>query len=168
MSDGDGAQSAQVFEGPLVVPNGARFALIVSRFNAFVVERLVDGALDALLRHGAQSQNIVVCRVPGAWELPVLAARLAATQRFDAIVALGTVIRGATPHFEYVASEATRGLAEVARQSGVPVALGVLTTDTIEQAVERAGSKAGNKGADAAVAAIEMVGLSRALGSAGY
>jgi 6,7-dimethyl-8-ribityllumazine synthase len=159
--------TTRLIEGNLVVPKGARFAIVASRFNHFVVDRLVEGAVDALVRHGAQPQAVTVVRVPGAWELPLVARRLAASKKVDAVIALGAVIRGATPHFDYVAGEATKGLAAAASASDVPIAFGVLTTDTIEQAVERAGTKAGNKGWDAAVGAIEMVALARALDEAG-
>jgi 6,7-dimethyl-8-ribityllumazine synthase len=159
--------TTRVIEGNLVVPSGARFAIVASRFNHFVVDRLVEGAVDALVRHGAQPQSITVVRVPGAWELPLVVRRLAGSDKVDAVIALGAVIRGATPHFDYVAGEATKGLAAVAGASDVPIAFGVLTTDTIEQAIERAGTKAGNKGWDAAVTAIEMVALKRALADAG-
>lgn len=154
-------------EGSLVVPKGARFAIVASRFNAFVVDRLLEGAVDALVRHGALAQNVTVVRVPGAWELPVVARRLAEGGKVDAVIALGAVIRGATAHFEYVASEAAKGLASAAHASSVPIVFGVLTTESIEQAIERAGTKSGNKGADAAVSAIEMVSLGRALDDAG-
>src|SRR5882672_9512540 len=153
-------------EGALVVPKGASFAIVASRFNDFIVQSLIGGARDALLRHGADPSAITVVRVPGAWELPPVCARLARSKRFDAIVALGAVIRGGTPHFDYVAGAVSKGVFEVSMQSDVAVSFGVLTTDTIEQAVDRAGTKAGNKGFDAAVAAIEMVTLSSALGSA--
>ncbi len=150
-------------EGGLVV-EGARFGLLVGRFNSFIVERLVEGAVDALLRHGAKREDIEIVRVPGAFEMPLAAQRMAASGKYDAIVALGAVIRGGTPHFEYVAGECTKGLAQVNLQSGIPVAFGVLTVDTIEQAIERAGTKAGNKGVEAALSAIEMVNLLRELG----
>jgi 6,7-dimethyl-8-ribityllumazine synthase len=159
--------TTRVIEGNLVVPKGARFAIVASRFNHFVVDRLVEGAIDALVRHGAQSPSITTVRVPGAWELPLVVRRLAASDKLDAIIALGAVIRGETPHFEYVASEAAKGLAAAAGASDIPIVFGVLTTDTIEQAIERAGTKAGNKGWDAAVSAIEMVALARALDDAG-
>ncbi|MFO0675691.1 MAG: 6,7-dimethyl-8-ribityllumazine synthase [Polyangiaceae bacterium] len=152
-------------EGNLVVPKGARFAIVASRFNAFIVDRLVDGAIDALVRHGAEAKNVTVVRVPGAWETPLVVSRLAKSKKVDAIVALGAVIRGSTPHFDYVASEVSKGVAQVSMSTGVPVTFGVLTTDTIEQSVERAGTKAGNKGWDAAVSAIEMVSLGKALSS---
>jgi 6,7-dimethyl-8-ribityllumazine synthase len=140
---------------------GVRFAIVVSRFNAIVCERLLEGCRDALIRHGAEEDSITVVRVPGSWELPQVAAKLAATGRFDAVVALGALVRGETPHFDYIAGAAARGLAGVADASGLPVVFGVLTTDTIEQAIDRAGGKAGNKGWDAAVAAIEMARLFR-------
>ncbi len=155
--------SITTLQGDLVV-EGARFGLVVSRFNGFVVEALQSGAIDCLLRHGAGESDIEVIKVPGAHEIPLVARRMAESGRFDAIIALGAVIRGATPHFDYVAGECARGVAAVGRESGVPVAFGVLTVDTIEQAVERAGTKAGNKGADAALTAIEMVNLLRKLG----
>jgi 6,7-dimethyl-8-ribityllumazine synthase len=152
-----------VVEGSLVVPAGATFTLIASRFNAFIVDALVTGALDALGRHGADMTNVTLVRVPGAWETPLAAMKVAKKGGTDAIIALGCVIRGATPHFEYVAGEAAKGLAAVQIQTGVVVSFGVLTTDSIEQAIERAGTKAGNKGWDAAVSAIEMVSLARAI-----
>jgi 6,7-dimethyl-8-ribityllumazine synthase len=196
-------------EGSLVVPKGARFGIVASRFNHFIVDHLLGGALDALVRHGADEANITVVRVPGAWEIPVVVQRLARggsgagekkgsprreagrglaasprsgaalqgrgaephqdrAKKLDAIIALSAVIRGSTPHFDYVAGEVTKGTASVSLATGVPVAFGVLTTDTIEQAIERAGTKAGNKGWDAAVSAIEMVSLERALSSAGF
>lgn len=161
--------SARIVEGALVVPAGARFALVASRFNHFIVDRLVDGALDALARHGGQMGNVSIVRVPGAWEIPTVVARLAhrKPRAVDAVIALGAVIRGSTPHFDYVAAEVTKGIATVSLQTGVPVAFGVLTTDSIEQAIERAGTKAGNKGWEAAVSAIEMVSLGAALDAAG-
>ncbi|MFT3774874.1 MAG: 6,7-dimethyl-8-ribityllumazine synthase [Minicystis sp.] len=163
--------SPRVVEGTLVAPPGARFALVVSRFNHFIVDRLVEGALDALARHGADLGKVTIVRVPGAWEIPTVVGRLARAlpsgeHRVDAIIALGAVIRGSTPHFDYVAAEVSKGIATVSLQTGVPVTFGVLTTDTIEQAIERAGTKAGNKGWDAAVSAIEMVSLDAALGAA--
>lgn len=159
--------TTRVIEGNLVAPKGAHFAIVASRFNHFVVDRLVEGAVDALVRHGVDAKNITVVRVPGAWELPLVARRLAASDKVDAVVALGAVIRGATPHFDYVAGEAAKGLAAAAHVANVPIVFGVLTTETIEQAIERAGTKAGNKGWDAAVAALEMVALGRALDDAG-
>ncbi len=170
---------ARVNEGTLVAPPGARFALVASRFNHFIVDRLVEGALDALARHGADRNRVTLIRVPGAWELPTVVARLARgpgaggqaaghhADRPDAIIALAAVIRGSTPHFDYVAAEVSKGIAQVSLQTGVPVTFGVLTTDTIEQAIERAGTKAGNTGWDAAVSAVEMVSLGTALDAAG-
>lgn len=149
-------------EGELVI-HGARFAIAATRFNDYIVEHLLNGALDTLKRHGAAAQDIHVVRVPGAFDLPLAAQRLAASRRYDAVIALGAVIRGDTPHFEYVAGECAKGLAQVALQHDVPVAFGVLTVDTLEQAIERAGAKAGNKGSDAALSAIEMVNLLRRL-----
>ncbi len=157
-----------VIEGGLVVPADARFAIVATRFNHFIVDRLVEGALDALRRHGGELDRVTIVRVPGSWEMPVAVSRLAASRKFDAIIAIGAVIRGSTPHFDYIAAEVSKGLANISMSSGVPVTFGVLTTDTIEQAVERAGTKAGNKGFDAAIGAIEMVALSQALKAAGY
>lgn len=137
----------------------ARFALVVSRFNSFVVESLVAGAIDALRRHGVPAGRITIIRTPGAWELPLAVQKAARSGRFEAVVALGAVIRGATPHFEHVAGECTKGIATVSLDTGIPVAFGVLTVDTIEQAIERSGTKAGNKGAEAALSALEMVNL---------
>ncbi len=136
-----------------------RFALVVGRWNSFVVEHLLDGAVDALRRHGVDEKQLTVIRAPGAFEIPLVCKKVAATGDYDAIVALGAVIRGGTPHFEYVAGECTKGLAQVTMEYGLPVAFGVLTVDTIEQAVERSGTKAGNKGAEAALSALEMVSL---------
>lgn len=135
---------------------GLKFGIVVSRFNEFITARLLEGAEDALARHGAKAEDIEAVKVPGSFEIPLLAKRLAQSGRFDAVICLGTVIRGATPHFEYVASEVTKGIAQVSLETGVPVSFGILTTDTIEQAVERAGTKSGNKGWDAALSAIEM------------
>ena len=160
--------SVSSIEGSLVVPEGAKFAIVGSRFNAFIVERLIEGAVDALVRHGADRSNITVVRVPGAWEIPLVCARLAGTGKLDAVVALGAVIRGATPHFDHVANEVAKGVAQASMDSGVPISFGVLTTDSIEQAVERAGTKAGNKGFDAAVSAIEMVTLGKQLSLQGF
>ncbi|HQY69500.1 MAG TPA: 6,7-dimethyl-8-ribityllumazine synthase [Pseudomonadales bacterium] len=137
----------------------ARFALVASRFNSFVVESLIAGAVDTLRRHGVADAQITLVRSPGAFELPLVVQKVAASGNFDAIVALGAVIRGGTPHFEYVAGECTKGIAQVSLASGLPIAFGVLTVDTIEQAIERAGTKAGNKGAEAALSALEMVSL---------
>jgi 6,7-dimethyl-8-ribityllumazine synthase len=138
---------------------GLRFGLLVSRFNHLITDRLYEGAVDCLLRHGAEEKDLTVVRVPGAFEMPAVAARMVKAGKYDAIICLGAVIRGGTPHFEYVAAEVSKGLAQVAMGSPVPVSFGVLTTDSIEQAIERAGTKAGNKGADAALAAIEMARL---------
>ena len=170
------AVSPRIVEGNLVVPKGARFGIVASRFNHFIVDHLVSGALDALARHGAEEANITLVRVPGAWEIPVAVQRLARggasvegkkARKLDAVIALAAVIRGSTPHFDYVAGEVAKGVASISLASGMPISFGVLTTDTIEQAVERAGTKAGNKGWDAAVSAIEMVSLDRALAGAG-
>jgi 6,7-dimethyl-8-ribityllumazine synthase len=167
MADGIEKKSATILEGNLVVPPEARFALVASRFNHFIVDRLVEGALDAIARHGGDVSRVSIIRVPGAWEIPTVVSRLAHKHSVEAIIALGAVIRGSTPHFDYVAAEVTKGIATVSLQTGVPVAFGVLTTDTIEQAIERAGTKSGNKGWEAAVSAIEMVALSAALDKAG-
>src|SRR6478752_4166601 len=160
--------SVKSIEGALVVPQGSKFAIVGSRFNAFIVERLIEGAVDALVRHGAEPANITVVRVPGAWEIPLVCRRLAKSGKLDAVVAVGAVIRGATPHFDHVANEVSKGVAQASLDSGVPIAFGVLTTDSIEQAVERAGTKAGNKGFDAAVSAIELVNLGKVLGQQGF
>ena len=151
-----------VKEGDLVVRD-ARIALLVSRFNSFVVESLLEGAIDTLKRHGAEESEIAIVRVPGAFEMPLVLEKIAAKGDYDAIVALGAVIRGGTPHFDYVAGECVKGMAQVSLKHGVPIAFGVLTVDTIEQAIERAGTKAGNKGAEAALSAIEMVNVLRQL-----
>ncbi len=149
-------------DGELVV-RGARFGIVLGRFNSFIGERLLEGALDTLVRHGADLSQIEVVRVPGAYEMPLTAKLMAASKKYDALIALGAVIRGATPHFEYVAGESSKGLAQVMMQFDLPVAFGVLTVDSIEQAIERAGTKAGNKGVDAALSAIEMVSLLKKL-----
>ncbi len=149
-------------EGELTV-NNAKFGVLVSRFNSFIVESLVEGALDTLRRHGASDDDIEIVRIPGAFEMPIAAQRMAVSKKYDAIIALGAVIRGGTPHFDYVAGECTKGLATVSMQHDIPVTFGVLTVDTIEQAIERAGTKAGNKGGEAAVTAIEMVNVLRKL-----
>jgi 6,7-dimethyl-8-ribityllumazine synthase len=153
----------KIVEGNLQA-KGLRFAIIVSRFNDFISERLLGGALDAFVRSGALDADIQVVKVPGAWEIPLTAKKLAEKQTCDAIVCLGAVIRGSTPHFEYVSAEVSKGIAAVSLEHGIPVTFGVLTTDNIEQAIERAGSKAGNKGWDAAQAAIEMANLMKKLG----
>ena len=149
----------QHINGDLHTNGSARIGMVVGRFNSFVVESLVSGAIDTLLRHGVAGRNITVVRVPGAWEIPLAVARMAQTDKFDAIIGLGAVIRGSTPHFDYVCAEVSKGVAQIGLKTGIPVIFGVLTTDTIEQAIERAGTKAGNKGYDAAVTAIEMVSL---------
>lgn len=146
--------------GRLVV-DSQRFALVISRYNEFITGRLVSGAIDALHRHGCPDEQITCAYVPGSFEIPLVAQKLAASGRFDAVVCLGCVIRGQTPHFEYIASEVAKGVAQVGLQTGVPTTFGVITADTLEQAVERAGSKAGNKGADAALGAIELTNLLR-------
>jgi len=145
-------------EGNLIAGNG-KFAILVARFNSFIVESLLEGALDTLKRHGVDEKSIEIIRVPGAFEMPIAAQRLASQKKYDAIIALGAVIRGGTPHFEYVAGECVKGLAQVSLNADIPVAFGVLTVDSIEQAIERAGTKAGNKGAEAAITALEMVNL---------
>lgn len=147
-----------IVEGTLSAQDRS-FAIVVSRFNDFITQRLLDGALDALRRHGADLDRVTVAWVPGAFELPLVARRLADTQTYDAVILLGAIIRGATPHFDHVAGQSASGAARVALDTGVPVIFGVLTTDSIEQAIERAGTKAGNKGAEAALAAIEMASL---------
>ncbi len=156
------SEQPKVIEGELV-SRDLRFALVASRFNDFVVEPLLRGALDALRRHGVGDKQIEIVRVPGAFDIPIVARKLALSRRYEALIALGAVIRGQTPHFDYVAGECASGLSRIALESGVPVAFGVLTTDTVEQAVDRAGGKGGNKGADAAMVAIEMANLLRRL-----
>ncbi|MDH3353950.1 MAG: 6,7-dimethyl-8-ribityllumazine synthase [Chromatiales bacterium] len=148
----------KVIEGGMVL-DGSRFGIVVGRWNSFVVEHLLEGAVDTLKRHGAKDAEIEIIRVPGAFEIPLVAKKLAEGGKYDAIVALGAVIRGGTPHFEFVAGECTKGLSNVSMEFGIPVAFGVLTVDTIEQAIERAGTKAGNKGEEATLAIIEMVNL---------
>jgi 6,7-dimethyl-8-ribityllumazine synthase len=153
----------RIVEGNLV-DAGGRYAIVAARFNAFIVEKLVEGALDTLKRHGADTEKVTVVWVPGAFEMPLACRRVADSGRFDAVIALGCVIRGGTAHFDYVAGEAAKGVSAASQATGVPVIFGVLTTESIEQAVERAGTKMGNKGGEAAAAAIEMVNLLRALG----
>lgn len=150
----------KMLEGKLQA-QGMRFACVVGRFNDFISSKLLEGALDVLKRHGAEEENITVAWVPGAFEIPLMAGKMASSGNYDAVLTLGAVIRGSTPHFDYVAAEVSKGVASVGLESGVPVIFGVLTTDTIEQAIERAGTKAGNKGADSAMAAMEMVDLLR-------
>ncbi|NVN91429.1 MAG: 6,7-dimethyl-8-ribityllumazine synthase [Desulfuromonadales bacterium] len=142
---------------------GTSFGILVSRFNSFISERLLGGALDCLLRHGAEDSKIVVARVPGVFEIPLAAKKMTESGKYDAVICLGAVIRGATPHFDYVSAEVSKGVAHVSLESGIPTVFGVLTTDSIEQAIERAGTKAGNKGLDAAMTAIETVNLLKQL-----
>jgi len=146
------------FEGNLK-GDGKKIGIVLSRFNAFIAERLLDGALDTLTRSGVATDAISVARVPGAYEIPLVALKMAKSGKYDAVICLGAVIRGATPHFDFVANEAAKGIAQASMETGVPILFGVLTTDSIEQAIERAGSKAGNKGSDCAQAAIEMINL---------
>ncbi len=153
----------KLYEGQLVARD-YRFAIIVARFNEFISSKLLSGCLDALKRHEALDENIAVAWVPGAFEVPLIAQKLAASGKYDAVICLGTIIRGGTPHFEYVASEVAKGIAKVSLDSGVPTVFGIITSDTIEQAIERAGTKAGNKGWDAAVSAIEMADLMKKIG----
>jgi 6,7-dimethyl-8-ribityllumazine synthase len=153
----------KMIEG-LLQAQGMRFALVVGRFNDFIGGKLVEGALDTLKRHGASDEDIAIAWVPGAFEIPLAARKLAVSGMYDAVITLGAVIRGSTPHFDYVAAEVSKGVAHVGLETGLPVIFGVLTTDSIEQAIERAGTKAGNKGSDAALAAIEMVDLLRKIG----
>jgi 6,7-dimethyl-8-ribityllumazine synthase len=148
----------KIIEGKIVA-KGMKFGIVASRFNDFICGRLIEGAIDALMRAGAEEKDIAIYKVPGSFELPLTAKKLAKNARFDAIICLGAIIRGATPHFEYISSEVSKGIAMVGLETEVPVIFGVLTTDTIEQAIERAGTKSGNKGADAAMTAIEMVDL---------
>ena len=148
----------KIIEAKLLA-EGKKFALVVSRFNNFITDRLQDGAVDGLLRSGARDNDIEIVKVPGAFEIPLMAKKIAATGRYHAVICLGAVIRGATPHFDYVSAEVSKGIAAVSLESEVPVIFGILTTDTIEQAIERAGTKAGNKGWDAAISAVEMANL---------
>ena len=154
---------SNLFEGVLL-GKGLKFGVVVSRFNEFITKKLLDGAQDALLRHGVSEEDIDIAWVPGSFEIPLVAKSLAQTKRYDAVICLGAVIRGATPHFEYIAAEVTKGIAKVGLETGLPVSYGVITTDTLEQAIERAGTKVGNKGFDAAVNAIEMANLLRNIG----
>ncbi len=151
------------FEG-MLLGKGLKFGVVVSRFNEFISKKLLDGAQDALLRHGVSEGDIDIAWVPGSFEIPLVAQKLAQTKRYDAIICLGVVIRGATPHFEYIAAEVTKGIAKVGLETGLPVSYGIITADTLEQAIERAGTKAGNKGFDAAVDAIEMANLLKNIG----
>ncbi len=160
-------QAVRRIEGNLLAPSDVQIAIVAARFNDFIVDKLVDGAVDGLTRHGLPEKAITVVRTPGAFELPLITQRLARSGKFAAVIALGAVIRGSTPHFDYVCSAASSGCASSMLDAGVPVIFGVITTDSIEQAIERAGTKAGNKGFDAALAAIEMVNLGRALTAQG-
>jgi 6,7-dimethyl-8-ribityllumazine synthase len=153
-----GDQMPNILEGQLL-GEGRKFALVVSRFNDFITDKLVGGALDALLRSGVKDEDINIVKVPGAFEIPLVAKKLVKKKKYDAVICLGAVIRGATPHFEYVSAEVSKGIATVSLESEVPVIFGIITTDTIEQAIERAGTKAGNKGWSAAISALEMANL---------
>lgn len=148
-------------EGKVVAPQGLKVGIIASRFNSFIVQKLLDGAVDGLVRHGVDEENITACWVPGAFEIPVVAQKMANSDKYDAVICVGAVIRGSTSHYEYVCAEVSKGIAAVGLQTGKPVLFGVITTENIEQAIERAGSKAGNKGYDCALSAIEMVNLMR-------
>ncbi len=152
----------KIIEGELQA-KGLKFGIVISRFNDFITSKLLDGAKDALLRHGAKEEDIDVVKVPGSFEIPMVAKKMALKDSYNAIICLGTVIRGATPHFEYIAAEVSKGIAAASTETGVPIAFGIITCDTIEQAVERAGTKSGNKGWDAAITAIEMAQLMRKL-----
>ncbi len=149
---------AKVIEGSVVI-KGKKFGIIASRFNDFITKQLVAGCSDTLVRHGAKEDDLTIAWVPGAFEIPAIASKMAGSKKYDAVICLGTIIRGATPHFDFVASEAAKGIARAGQDSGIPVIFGIITADTIEQAIERAGTKDGNKGRDAAVSAIEMVNL---------
>jgi 6,7-dimethyl-8-ribityllumazine synthase len=152
-----------LFEG-MLLGKGLKFGMVASRFNEFITRKLLEGAQDALLRHGVDQGDIDIAWVPGSFEIPLVAQKLAQTKRYDAVICLGAVIRGATPHFEYIAAEVTKGIARAGLESGLPITYGIITADTLEQAIERAGTKAGNKGFDAAVDAIEMVNLLKGIG----
>jgi 6,7-dimethyl-8-ribityllumazine synthase len=156
----------RVLEGKIDA-KGLKFGLVVSRFNSFISDRLLEGAVDALIRSGAEEKNLSIARVPGAFEIPLAAKKMADSGMYDAVICLGCVIRGATPHFEYISAEAAKGVAKVSLESGVPVSFGVITADNLEQAIERAGTKVGNKGWDAALAAIEMINLFKTMGARG-
>jgi 6,7-dimethyl-8-ribityllumazine synthase len=156
---------AKTFEGKLIA-KGLKFGMVLSRFNNFIAERLLEGALDALKRSGAEEEDCTVARVPGAFEIPLAAKKMVKSGRYDAIICLGCVIRGATPHFDYIATEVTKGIAHLSLENDIPISFGVLITDTIEQAIERAGAKVGNKGFDAAMSAIEMANLMKEIGKA--
>ncbi len=154
----------KVLEGKIDA-KGLKFGLVVSRFNNFINDHLLDGALDALTRNGAEEKDLCIIKVPGAFEIPLAAKKMVGSGRYDAVICLGCVIRGATPHFEYISAEVTKGIAKVSLESGIPVSFGVITADNVEQAIERAGTKAGNKGWDAAISAIEMINLFKTMGS---
>lgn len=151
--------NVKVMEGKVVAPEGMRVGIVASRFNSFIVQKLLDGAVDGLVRHGVQEQNITACWVPGAFEIPLAAQKMAQSDKYDAVICVGAVIRGSTSHYDYVCNEVSKGIAAVGLQTGKPVLFGVITTENIEQAIERAGSKAGNKGYDCALSAIEMVNV---------
>jgi len=162
MREGYKEGSMKIIEGELQA-KGLKFGIIVSRFNDFITNKLLDGALDVLLRHGAKEEDIDIIKVPGSFEIPVVARRLALKGTYNALICLGTIIRGATPHFEYIAAEVSKGIASASMETGLPIAFGIITSDTIEQAIERAGTKSGNKGWDAAITAIEMSQLLKKL-----
>lgn len=154
---------SKVYEGKLLA-DGLKFGVVVSRFNEFITKKLLDGALDTLKRHGAKEADVEIAWVPGTFEVPLVAQKMASSKKYDAVICLGAVIRGSTPHFDYIAAEVTKGIAQTSMSTGVPTIFGVITTDSIEQAIERAGTKVGNKGSDAAAAAIEMANLVKQLG----
>lgn len=156
--------SINLLEGKVVAPEGMKVGIVASRFNSFIVQKLLDGAVDGLVRHGVEEKNIDAVWVPGAFELPVIAQKMAENDKYDAVICVGAVIRGATTHYDLVANEATKGIAQIGLKTGKPVLFGVITTENIEQAIERAGSKAGNKGYDCALSAIEMVNLIKEIG----
>jgi len=153
----------KLFEGKLIAA-GLKFGIVISRFNEFITSKLLDGAIDALIRHGAADENIEVAWVPGTYEIPLVAQKMATSSKYDAVICLGALIRGSTPHFDYIAAEVSKGIAQVGLETGIPVIFGVITTENIEQAIERAGTKAGNKGSAAAEAAIEMANLMKSIG----
>lgn len=155
--------SINLIEGKVVAPEGMKVGIVASRFNSFIVQKLLDGAVDGLVRHGVNEKNIDACWVPGAFEIPIIAEKMAESKKYDAVICVGAVIRGSTTHYELVINETTKGIAQVGLKSGIPVLFGVITTENIEQAIERAGSKAGNKGYDCALSAIEMVNLMKNL-----
>ena len=155
--------SINLIEGKVVAPQGMKVGIIASRFNSFIVSRLLDGAVDGLVRHGVEEENITACWVPGAFEIPVIAKQMAMSDKYDAVICVGAVIRGSTTHYESVCAEVSKGIAQAGYQSGKPVLFGVITTENIEQAIERAGSKAGNKGYDCALGAIEMCNIMKQL-----